>query len=107
MFFGHFVTALLTTPIRIIYGENPCNATNSPSFFQFISRGMVDSTRSSLVALMDSVKDSWLESLLLNVAIYLVLVIPAWMFIRYYRKIAQGGVTPTGVYKMNIDLLSG
>ncbi len=56
---------------------------------------------------MDSVKDSWLESLLLNVAIYLVLVIPAWMFIRYYRKIAQGGVTPTGVYKMNIDLLSG
>ena len=38
---------------------------------------------------MDTFQDTWLGSFILNVAIYSLLIIPGWIFIKYYRRNVQ------------------
>ena len=60
-------------------------------------------TLSELRKKMEVYQDHWLGSFLLNVAVYSVLVVPGFLFIRYYKKSVR---LQTSKCKDNVNVAS-
>ena len=50
---------------------------------------------------METYQNTWFGSLILNVAIYGLLIIPGWFFIKYYKRNIQRFSTNGKHYKSN------